>query len=208
MDTKNELSDIHKSRIILLEQLKHAGYDTVSLENCTINELYHMDLNNELNFQVEDNTKGNIVFVKYFLTKPLKPKDISIMTTSMFNDIYLTNSSIIILIIKEDPNSSLIDLVKQIYAEEGIFIILYNIKRLLFNVLAHSMVPEHIVLSDEEKQNFIEKYNISNVNEIPTISRFDPVAIAIFMRPDQICKITRSSVNSITSEYFRICTNI
>lgn len=208
MDTKNELSDIHKSRIILLEQLKHAGYDTVSLENCTINELYHMNLNNELNFQVEDNTKGNIAFVKYFLTKPLKPKDISIMTTSMFNDIYLTNSSIIILVIKEDPNSSLIDLVKQIYAEEGIFIILYNIKRLLFNVLAHSMVPEHIVLSNEEKENFIEKYNISNVSEIPTISRFDPVAIAIFMRPDQICKITRSSVNSITSEYFRICTNI
>ena len=40
---------------------------------------------------------------------------------------------------------------------------------------------------------------------IPEISRFDPVALALLMRPKQICKITRSSKTSITFDFYRIC---
>ena len=39
----------------------------------------------------------------------------------------------------------------------------------------------------------------------PEISRFDPVAQAIGLRPKQVCKIIRSSETSITNEYYRIC---
>ena len=40
---------------------------------------------------------------------------------------------------------------------------------------------------------------------MPQISRYDPVAQAIGLRPGQICKITRPSKTAITSNYYRIC---
>ena len=50
-----------------------------------------------------------------------------------------------------------------------------------------------------------KRYNILNDTMIPEISRFDPVALALLMRPKEICKIIRSSKTSITSEFYRIC---
>ena len=39
----------------------------------------------------------------------------------------------------------------------------------------------------------------------PEISRFDPVAQAIGLRPKEVCKIIRSSETAITSTYYRMC---
>ena len=50
-----------------------------------------------------------------------------------------------------------------------------------------------------------EKFNITKDSEVPEISRFDPVAQAIGLRPGQLCKITRSSPTSITTEFYRFC---
>ena len=44
-----------------------------------------------------------------------------------------------------------------------------------------------------------------NDTEFPELSRFDPVAQAIGIRPGQVCKITRSSKTAIEAPYYRIC---
>ena len=69
------------------------------------------------------------------------------------------------------------------------------------------MVPKHSILSKEDSKEFIKKYNIKNMNQIPEISRFDAAGKCIFIRPGDIIKIERSSKNSITSNYFRYCHN-
>ena len=56
-----------------------------------------------------------------------------------------------------------------------------------------------------KKNDIMKKYNINKDREFPEISRFDPVATAIGVRPGQLCEITRSSETSITSKYYRIC---
>ena len=68
------------------------------------------------------------------------------------------------------------------------------------------MVPNHRILNDEEKEDIIKKYNIIDDN-IPEISRYDPVAQVIGLRPMQYCEILRSSKTSITSLFYRICSN-
>ena len=50
-----------------------------------------------------------------------------------------------------------------------------------------------------------KKYNIMDKSEMPDISRFDPVALSIGLKPDEVCKIVRSSKTSIQSNYYRIC---
>ena len=44
-----------------------------------------------------------------------------------------------------------------------------------------------------------------NDNEFPELSRFDPVAQTIGIRPGQLCEIIRPSKTAISAPYYRIC---
>ena len=203
----SNIQDIFKSRTILMSHLKNANYNVSAFENSSYDEIYYMNVHKELNFQVSDD-KNNTVFVKYVLDKPIKSQLLQHITDELFNTDFVPTTSIIVLIMKDEPNATLHELVKQIYAEEHIYIILYNIKRLLFNIREHNFVPPHEVLTTEQAATFKEKFFIESDKQLPSISRFDPVANSIFMKPGQICKINRSSVSSITGEYYRVCVNI
>ena len=79
---------------------------------------------------------------------------------------------------------------------------------LQFNILEHEMVPKHIKLDEKEIEEVKKRYNIIDNSQIPEISRFDPVAIAIWLRAGEICKIIRASITAITGLYYRYCVNI
>ena len=57
----------------------------------------------------------------------------------------------------------------------------------------------------KKKKTMLKKYNILYDSQFPEISRFDSVAEAIGLRPNQLCKITRNSPTAIKSEYYRLC---
>ena len=44
-----------------------------------------------------------------------------------------------------------------------------------------------------------------NDNQFPIISRFDPVAQSIGIRPGQVCEIIRPSKTAIIAPYYRVC---
>ena len=210
-EINSNIVNIFTSRNNLLKQLNTAGFNTQAYENFTIGEISSMERHNSLDFNVSNDTNSHAI-VKYYLDKPIKANIIQAYINDLWNsknDLnFIPDTFTIIIIIKDDPNSGLQELVKQVYAEENIYIVLYNIKRLLFNILEHAYVPPHEILNNEEDIEFKKTYNVTNNKELPTISRFDPVALAIFIKPDQICKITRSSVNAITSYYYRVCINL
>jgi DNA-directed RNA polymerase subunit H len=99
----------------------------------------------------------------------------------------------------------LLNILNQIWEQDGIFIVIYNLDRLQFNILDHEYVPKHIILNDNEINEMKKRYNITKNTELPEISRYDPVAQAIGMRPGQICKIIRPSKTAITADYYRLC---
>ena len=92
-----------------------------------------------------------------------------------------------------------------IFIKDNIYVNIINIQEILFNILDHVMVPEHKILTNKEKEFIYNKYNIMEDSELPEISRFDPVAKIIGLRPGELCEITRSSKTSITSKYYRLC---
>ena len=137
----------------------------------------------------------------------LRPNNIHDIIEDIYNiEQLLTKNDELIIIIKEEPNDTLLKLQSVIYEEEKIFINIININRLQFNILKHIMVPKHRILNNEEKEQIILKYNILDDN-IPPISRFDPVAQVIGLRPTQYCEIERPSKTSIKSMFYRICSN-
>ena len=117
----------------------------------------------------------------------------------------LKNTDTLIIITKSEPNKTLLKFLTHIWETEKKYIVIFSFKRLQFNILNHKIVPPHTVLSQSESNEVRQKYNIMNNEQIPEISRFDPVAQAICLRPGEMCKIIRPSRTSITSEFYRIC---
>ena len=92
-----------------------------------------------------------------------------------------------------------------IWLKDNIYFGIFNLHNYLYNILNHDLVPPHRILSEEEKQAIKKQYNIVDDSQFPEISRFDPVALAIGLRPNQVCEIERPSPTSIRTYYYRLC---
>jgi len=223
-NTSSLISMVYKSRSVLLNLMKKQDYITSEYEGFSVNEINTMKTNNQLDMILEknnlqtndkqitgemyedDNTTRNKIYIKYYLSKSLRPNNLQEMIDDLFSvEEVLTKEDTLLVVVKDEVNETLINYLKHIWESEKIFIILQPLQRLQFNILEHVYVPLHKVLSESEKINIKNKYNIMNDNEFPEISRFDPVAQAIGIRPGQVCKITRASKTAIEAPYYRIC---
>jgi DNA-directed RNA polymerase subunit H (RpoH/RPB5) len=215
MATQNlssQTSSIYNSRKNVLKQMWKQGFNTDDSDNFSINEINTMKINNQLDMLLEKNEENEItkrkekIYIKYNITKPLRPAVINELIDELFNlEEILTKEDTLLIITKEEMNDSIMNEVKHIWETDGIFVIIQNIKRLQFNILEHSLVPEHRVMQKSEIVELMKKYNVSSILELPDISRFDPVAQAICLRPGQICHIIRPSKTSIQTDFYRVC---
>ena len=202
-------SQLYKSRETLINIFKTIGYDTSGYDNFTSNEVHSMLNNKQLDMLLERST--NKIYIKYFniMCKKLQKTNIRSMIDDLFyiENILNKDTDKLMIITNEDANDTLVSYLKNIWEQEHVHITIISIKRLQFNILNHSLVPKHIILNNEEKDEFYKKYNIMNDKQIPEISRFDPVSQVIGMVPGNICKILRPSKTAITTNYYRICVN-
>lgn len=75
---------------------------------------------------------------------------------------------------------------------------------LLENIIDNILVPEHIVLSETEAQEYRNEYKIKN-SDIPRIFTTDPIAKYYNIKPGQLVKIIRPSLTSGEEVALRIC---
>ena len=200
----SEIQLIFKSRNILLDLLSEQGYDVNKYTGSSINEVNSMYQNKQMDMLLEKKDKK--VYVKYHLNKTLKLGNINDYIEDLIHlDNVLEKKDDIIIIIKDEPNDSLLSVLSNLWLQDQIYVNVINIKRLQFNILNHVLVPKHRVLNDEETKIFKQRYNISDNSQIPDISRFSPVAQVIGIRPGEICEITRKSKTAIDTLFYRVC---
>lgn len=72
-------------------------------------------------------------------------------------------------------------------------------------MLKHTLVPECNILTEKECEELKVKYNIKKLSQLPEISRFDPQALAVGLRPNQVCHFKRKSPTAMYYEYYRVC---
>lgn len=202
---------IYNSRKTLLSYLQTQGYSIEDYDEFSINEVLAMISNNQLDMLINEDTTNEEkrkVYVKYHLKKSLRPQYIDEFVEDLYNlENVLQKNDTLVVVSKDEPNDSLKKYLKQIYADDNIFVVILSLKRLQFNVLDHELVPKHRILNNEEHQVFLKKYNIRLPSQIPEISRFDPVALCIGLRPGSIVHITRPSKTAIKGDYYRYCIN-
>jgi len=210
-NTSSLTASIYKSRSVLLELMKSQGYNTNDYSGFSVNEVNTMKSNNQLDMILEkantenkdDKTK---IYIRYYLAKSLRPANLQEMMDDLFNvEEVLTKNDTLMIIVKDEINETLVNTLKHIWEQDKIFIIIQNLKRLQFNILNHILVPPHRILSDMEVLEVKARYNIMHDGQFPDVSRFDPVAQAIGIRPGQVCEIIRQSKTAISAPYYRIC---
>jgi len=117
----------------------------------------------------------------------------------------LTKNDDLVIIGKDDPNPALKNLLHLEYEQNQYYVNIYNFHNYRSNILDNDLVPDHRILSDEEKEKVAKQYNIMKDENWPEISRFDPPAIAIGLRPGQVTEITRNSPTALETKYWRLC---
>mmetsp|Transcript_31908 Transcript_31908/g.48117 ORF Transcript_31908/g.48117 Transcript_31908/m.48117 type:complete len:212 (-) Transcript_31908:172-807(-) len=63
---------------------------------------------------------------------------------------------------------------------------------LVVNITEHELVPKHVPLSEQEKQQLLQRYNLKST-QLPRMQRTDPVARYFGMKRDEVMKIIRPS---------------
>ena len=207
MNTSNSyIISIYKSRKNILEILEERGFNITNYQNFSINEIGVLTDSNQLDMLLENDTSKKKVYIKYYVNKVIKTQNIFNMVEDLFHlENILSKNDDLIIIIKDEPNDTLLQNVKDIWMDENIYVSLLNIKRLQFNILKHTLVPKHTILNSKEEVEMKKKYNILDNNQIPEISYYSPVSLVLGIRPGNIVKIERDSRTAISSNFYRIC---
>lgn len=208
MSQSKDIIQIYNSRNNILDILKLQGYDISKYEGVGIIEVHSLCKNNQLDMLLYNNKNDKKAYIKYHLEGQFNEKKINEYIEDLFvndEEKILDKKDDFIIIIKDEPNETNIKILKNKWDQDGYYINIFNIKRLQYNILNHELVPLHTVLTEEEGNEIKKKYNITHNSQLPDISRFDPVAQAICIRPGQICKIVRPSRSAISTNFYRIC---
>ena len=203
------ISTLFKSRNTLLALLEKQGFDISDYTDYGVSEIQTMYTNNQLDMLLSSTKEvrpSKKTYVKYHLAKTLRRENINNIIDDLFHlEQVLQKTDTLIIVMKQEVNDTLTHILNEIWEKEQIFIVIHTLDRLQFNILEHQYVPDHTVLSEVEQESVVKKYNITDSKQMPSISRYDPVSLAIGLRPGQVCKIIRPSKTSVNSIYYRYC---
>ena len=207
MSNNNQILNIYKSRKNILEIVKSLGYDVEDYEGFNINEIDAMVSNEQLDMLIENPNSQKKIYIKYHLSsKQVRQGMLDDLIEELYNiENVLEKKDTFIIITEDEPNDSIVSKLKYVYDHDDIFVVIHNIHRLQFNILQHNLVPKCNILSEQDENNLMVQLKIKTKKQLPEISRFDPQALALCLRPGNIAKFTRKSITALETEYYRVC---
>ncbi len=164
------------------------------VENSENNEMeYIINIDNDKNYNTEILNKR--IYIKFF--------DYKIMSVSANSPIsnfiakYFNEYKILIV---DGINAKTELTIKNYKSQTEIFII----ERLKKNIIEHTFIPQHIVLSQENGEKVRNAY-CALKKDLPLILSNDPIAKYYNMKLGDVCKIIRLSKVSGRAFMYRIC---
>jgi DNA-directed RNA polymerase subunit H (RpoH/RPB5) len=204
-------SYIKTSRGVVIEMLQSRGYDitlddTLELEPIKLIQPGKSAI--EVHYEV---TKATISPKTIFNSDETKQTLIKQIIEDRSPDTAHLDFTLI-LILRDKTVPSVMTAIKSAMAQHNIFIQLFTIRSLMFNVTKHELVPVHerftgddlnILLNGEK--GLLESLHIDTPRRLPHIKESDAVAMFIGLRPGEICKITRPSRSAGIHYVYRYC---
>ena len=113
------ISQIFKSRQIVLELMDENGYDITGYSNFSVNEVHAMNEHNQLDMLLETkhatsdlpHIEKKKIYISYYLVKTIKPANVHEMIEDLFVlTETLSKNDILYIIIKDNVNETLTNL--------------------------------------------------------------------------------------------------
>jgi DNA-directed RNA polymerase subunit H (RpoH/RPB5) len=76
-------------------------------------------------------------------------------------------------------------------------------RELMMNIIDHDYVSKHIVLSEDERKDFIKSYQITR-DKMPKLEIYDPIVRYYNMQIGDIVRIIRNSPSAGKAVYYRV----
>lgn len=195
MSNTTFLHNAIRARKTVIEMLEDRGYkvDNIirDIDISTFKEIPEFDI-------LDDDVK---VYVKFMNeSESLNKKLLVSITSEIFEK--LREDIRIIIIIDAKIASNVTKLLKLPQYQN---VELFEMKLMITNKSKHHLVPKHVILTEDEIKEVLEKYNCKKEN-LPVILDKDPMAKYHGMKVGDVCKIIRKS--PVIGEYisYRVCT--
>jgi DNA-directed RNA polymerase subunit H (RpoH/RPB5) len=153
---------------------------------------YVIQLDKESNYNTE--IKKKRIYVKIFdykITSINKNSPIGEFI-SKYNDEYK-------ILIVQDINQKSENMIESYETQSEVF----KIINLMINIVDHTLVPQHIVLTKEQSDEVLQAYRAKK-RDMMLIRTTDPVAKYYNMKPNEIVKIIRASVMTCEAPVYRL----
>ncbi len=190
-DVKTNLIKMLTNRGFILKENEQKIIDKIIKDNNDDQE-YIIQLDNESNYNTE--IKKKRIYVKIFdykITSINKNSQIGEFI-SKYNDEYK-------ILIVQDINQKSENIIESYETQSEVF----KIINLMLNIVDHTLVPQHIVLTKEQSEEVLEAYRAKK-RDMSLIRTTDAVAKYYNMKPGEIVKIIRPSVLVCEAPVYRL----
>jgi DNA-directed RNA polymerases I, II, and III subunit RPABC1 len=211
----NFLNKLTHSRETILEMLELRGYDYEKYKEYTSVELDIMlkNMNSKLNYETmpldmtcNHKLSENKCVLKYILSR-IRVSNLKSFIGELLEYDVIGSNDTLIFIVKDKINNleSFYNMFDNFLKSNNIFIQVFSIDNLLKNITKHELVPKMRIVSEDEKKQVKEKYNVESMTNMPIILKSDPVAKIYGVKSGDLCEIIRTSETSGRYISYRYC---
>jgi len=197
MDNKDKIT-LYKIRTNVLEMLEDRGFSIPDeLKSVHLDEFNAMCNNDDIDLHIKG--EKDDVYIHFYNKQKLFGKKELKEIVETTKESYGEEVNIICIINKYNTSAVEKEISNSIYKNVEYF----SNRQMTFNITKNYLVPKHILLTDEEKQEVLTKYKSKTIDVFPIIFKTDPIAKYYRMKPGDLCKIIRSCPTAGVSVVYR-----
>jgi len=199
----DEITQSYNAFKIILELCEDRNYIVPEDYNNIYFETFRYLYNNKKNdiFCNKHKFLKKNIYIKFINSNKVKPNSIREIITNITTEYLSNEEDELIIVLKTKPNNSTLKIEKEKDYKHTEILWLGILQ---FNITKHNLVPKHSIVSKEELDLLLNKYNIPNIYYLPLISRDDVIVKYYNFKPGTVLKIDRISQTSATHRFYRI----
>ena len=204
------MSDIYRvftAYTVLLDILERRGFDVSEYKGFSKAQVAGMIASNQMDLLLKGG-EGKKIYVRFELERAPELLKLADQFFDAFEEEppVLTEQDDLIIVSKDGANDSKIEVLNDLWENRKLFITLLSLSDLQFNKFNAAYVPPSMtILNDEETKEMMVKFYVTELQQLPTMSRYDPIGLLLGIRPGQVCKIERESVAALSLDFYRVC---